>query len=166
MFSTGSYLLHQIYINDYKAQQRNYILKHKPGCPVYTITIYPSEVYTNSSNIVWANDGQEVIYEGILYDVVALSNRGLTVDLMLIPDQWETELHKRFLALYANESNQDTDDPFDLLKDFFELETIINKINLEFRELNNEINSLYLSQLFRLTTLVISIETPPPDFFG
>ncbi len=164
VFSVGSYFLHQIYLKGYKKEFKSYIKQNKQSTSFSTISINPSELYTNSANIIWADENKEVVYKGILYDVVSVKGKGLTVELIVVSDYKEMELKKQFASMYDVSSKSTTKNPFELLKSFFALKFIVSNIDLEFNSLTKNLSASFHTQLFQITAPIIYLESPPPDF--
>jgi hypothetical protein len=165
LFSVGSYFLHQIYLKGYKKEFKTYISQHKEQSDFSTVTINPSQVYNNSAQIIWEDEYTEVIYEGILYDVVSVNGKGLTVELTLVSDYQEMELKRRFTSFYDISSSENTKKPFDLLKNIFALKYIVHSICFDLNNITFTGNTFVKTPDFLIINRVISIHTPPPDFF-
>ena len=158
--------MHKLYLKSYKKEFKSYILKHKEQSVFSTISITPSELYTNSNRIIWEDEYKEVVYKGILYDVVSVKSKGVTVELMVVSDHQEMQLKKEFASLYDISSSQKTKGPFDLLKNFFALKYIVSNTELEFKNPMVCNNNSFQTQLFQIVTRTIHAESPPPDFIG
>lgn len=166
VFSVGSYFLHQLYLKSYKKEFKSYIKTHKTTTAFSIITIYPSELYTNSANIIWEDEHKEVVYKGILYDVVKINGKGLTVELTVVSDDQEMEIKKQFASLYDVNSNQKTKSPFDLLKNFFALKYLVNHSDFCFSNSFFNFKNLVSFQAIKINLITINLETPPPQFFA
>jgi len=162
----GSYFLHQIYLKGYKKEFKAFISKQKTKSDFSTITINPSQLYTNSENVVWEDEFKEVVYKGVLYDVVSINGKGLTVELSVVSDHQEMELKKQFASLYDVSSQEKTKGPFDLLKNFFALKFLAANSDIYFNNVVFSVGNLMIFQVFQITSTVISLETPPPQFFA
>lgn len=164
VFSVGSYFLHKLYLKNYKKEFKSYVFKYKKESAFTIIDINLGELYINSIAITWEDDNKEVIYQGILYDIVSIEISVRKIRLTVVSDKQEMELKKQFASAYDINSNSTTKNPFDLLKNFFALKYIVNNSEIEF---NNSIAN-YVSPntylLFQIKTMVIYQETPPPDF--
>lgn len=164
VFSVGSYFLHQVFLKNYKKEFKSYIFEHKKETAFTTISINPSELYINSTSITWEDENKEIIYKGMLYDIVSVSKAGSKITVTVVSDTQEMELKKQFASIYDINSNTSTKHPFELLKNFFALKYLVSNTLIEF---NNSVikcvspNSYLLSQI---PTIVIHQETPPPEF--
>lgn len=166
VFSVGSFFLHQAYLKSYKKEFKAYLKTNKQNTNFSTITISPSEVYTNSKNIEWEDEFKEVVYQGVLYDVVKVSGKGLVVELTVVSDHQETELKKQFASFYDINSNQKTKTPFDLLKSFFALKYLANNSDFSFDNSVLWLDKFVSFQKFQISLVVINLDTPPPQFFA
>jgi hypothetical protein len=162
----GSYFLHQLYLRGYKKEFKSYMFKHKEQSSFSTITVNPSEVYTNSSNIIWEDEYKEVVYKGILYDVISIKGKGLTVELTIVSDYQEMELKKEFASLFDISSNQKTKGPFDLLKNFFALKYLAANSDFSFSNSVFSFDNLASFKGIQFNSPVINLDTPPPQFFA
>lgn len=164
VFSVGSYFLHLVFLKSYKKEFKSYIFEHKKETAFTTISINPSELYINSTSVTWEDENKEIIYKGMLYDIVSVSKTESKIIVTVVSDTQEMELKKQFASIYDINSNTSTKHPFELLKNFFALKYIVNNTLIEF---NNSVlncvspNSYLLSQI---PTIVIHQETPPPEF--
>ncbi len=163
-FSVGSFFLHQLYLKSYKKEFKTYISKYKEQAAFSTITICPSELYTNSANITWEDENKEVVYKNILYDVVSITGKGLTIELTVVSDHQEMALKKQFAVLYDVNSNKKTKGPFDLLKQFLALKYIVHSANLDLNNVVTARSDSFTSSAFLIITRVIARYAPPPDF--
>lgn len=166
VFSVGSFFLHQAYLKSYKKEFKSYIKSQKNVTAFSIISISPSELYTNSKNITWEDEYKEVIYKGVLYDVVKVNGKGLTVELTVVSDEQEMKLKKQFASLYDFRSNEKTKTPFDLLKSFFALKYLAANVDYGFD--NHILNGTkpFSFQFIHINSVVINLDTPPPQFFA
>lgn len=165
VFSLGSYFMHTAYLKNYKKDFRQYMSKNKKEMALSSISIHPSELYCNSTRVVWEDENKEVVYKGVLYDVVSVKNNGLTVELTLVSDEQEMEIKKQFAALYNINSHSSAKGPFDLLKGFLALKCIVHTTRIELSNVEVSTGSYCSTQLFNLSTKVIPKDSPPPDLF-
>lgn len=164
VFSAGSYFLHLFYLENCKEDFKEYILKNKKETNLTVINLNFNELYTNSTTIIWEDDNKEVIYKDVLYDIVSIKKIGNIITLTVVSDQQEMELKKQFAAVYDVNSNTTTKHPFELLKNFFALRYIVNNTTIDFTNTALKCVSPNTQMSFQITTMVISQETPPPDF--
>ncbi|MES2762768.1 MAG: hypothetical protein V4677_11195 [Bacteroidota bacterium] len=152
-------------MQNYKKEFKSYAFNNKNKAAFATIRINPSELYTNSANIIWVDENKEIIYKGILYDVVSVKGKGLSVELTLVSDDQEMKLKADFAKMYDVDSRKTTKFPFELLKHFLALKYIVHVTDLN---LNNSVidrNVFFASPVFFITNRVIAQDAPPPDFF-
>lgn len=160
----GSFFLCMSYLKSYKKEFKSYIKTYKKRAAFSTIIIYPSELYTNSPNIIWEDEYKEVVYKGILYDVVSIKGKGLTIELTVVSDHQEMQLKKQFASLYDIGSNEKTKSPFNLLKTFFALKFIAAHSDLSFNNSVFVFKNLISCQTIQIRSVILYIETPPPQF--
>ncbi len=166
IFSVGSYFLHQLYLKSYKKEFKSYIQTHKEQSAFSTITITPSELYTNSANIIWEDEFKEVVYKGVLYDVVNAKGKGLTVELTVVSDHQEMKLKKEFASFYDVNSSEKTKGPFDLLKNFMALKYLAANSDFCFDNCVFSLDNLASFKSIQINSPVINLDTPPPKFFA
>ena len=164
VFSTGSFFVYKCFLGSYKKEFKSYLSLNKKTTATTIIKINPSQLFTNSNTITWEDENKEVIYNGILYDIVYIENINGKVYLTAVSDFQETELKKQFASIYSIHSNPSTKNPFDLLKQFLALKTIIqnsetyiNPFPIKYFSIKNN------SKSYQLQTIVLNQETPPPD---
>lgn len=158
--------MHTCYLSSYKKEFKSFIAQNKKATATTVIQIYPSELYTNSNSIVWEDENKEVFYKGVLYDVIHIENKNGKVLLTAVSDFQETILKKQFASIYDINSEPSTKNPFELLKHFLTLKTIVH----------NPIRALHLFPIssfsflnyfsFRLSAIALNQVSPPPDFFA
>lgn len=166
IFSVGSYFLHQLYLKNYKKEFNACISKYKEQSAFSTITITPSELYTNSANIIWEDEYKEVVYKGVLYDVVNVKGKGLTVELTAVSDHQEMKLKNEFASLYDVNSTERTKGPFDLLKNFMALKYLAANSDFGFCNCVFSLDNLASFKSIQINSPVINLDTPPPQFFA
>ena len=165
VFSVGSFFIHQVYLNKYKQEFRSYLFSNKKETAFTNITIHKNQLYKNSSSIMWEDDNQEIVYQGVLYDIISIKQFGVYVRLSVVSDKQEMELKNQFAALFNSSSNNNkTKAPLELLKNFFAFKYIVNNSLMEFKNSTIKRCSPNTKLLFQITEVVIQQETPPPDF--
>jgi len=164
VFSTGSYFLHLVYLGNYKKEFKEYILKNKKETAFTTIHINLNELYANSASLTWEDENKEIIYKGTLYDILSIEKVGFVVTLKVVSDKQEMELNKQFASVYDINSSTTTKHPFELLKKFFALKYIIHNTSFEFNSSLIPCISPNTNLSFKIATVLIPQETPPPDF--
>ena len=157
--------MYQLYLKSYKKEFKAFISKYKEQSAFSTITTYPSELYTNSANIIWEDEYKEVVYKDVLYDVVSIKGKGLTVELTVVSDHQEMKIKKEFASLYDVSSNEKTKGPFNLLKNFFALKYLAAYSDISFNNSVLSLSNLVPFQTIQINSIVINSETPPPQFF-
>lgn len=166
MFSAGAFLIHLYYLNSYKKEFKLFLKQNKVQNAQAIIYINPHELYTNSDKIIWEDENKEVIYKGVLYDILEIKNAGLRVALIAVSDAKEMILKKQFSELYNVNEHQSTKNPFHLLKHFLGLKTIMNSITICCDAYASEGVMIHTPGFFRITSVFISEDTPPPDFLS
>jgi hypothetical protein len=132
---------------------------------VTILNISPSELYCNSTSLVWEDNDKEVVYKNTLYDVLSIKGNGFTVELMVVSDGQEMELKHQFASLYEVSSHKATKNPLNLLKVFFALKFIPASADIEFNNPDEHGSSFYPAQSFVLVNETIAKDGPPPDLF-
>lgn len=158
--------MHINYLKKYKEEFRHYIYNNKENTHLSTITINPSELYCNSTKIIWEDKNKEVIYKGVLYDVVKINFNGLTVELIVVSDEQEMEIKKHFASLYNIDSHAKTKVPFNLIKSFLSLKCIVTSAGFTFYVIKSKTNSYLPIKSFKLSSKFTSKNTPPPKYFS
>ncbi len=114
---------------------------------------------------MWEDDNQEIVYQGVLYDIISIKQFGVYVSLSVVSDMQEMELKSQFAALFNSSSNNNkTKAPLELLKNFFAFKYIVDNSLIEFKNSPPKSSSPNTELLFQITEIVIQQETPPPDF--
>jgi hypothetical protein len=162
----GGYILHLNYLKNYKQDFKEYLLKNKKETTLTNISINSNELYINSTLITWEDDNKEVIYKGILYDIVSIVKSEHKMILNAVSDKQEMELKKQFASVFDINSNTCTKHPFELLKNFFSLKYIVNNTSIEFN--NSILNRVFPNTYpaFQITNTITRLETPPPDVYS
>lgn len=158
--------MHKCYLSSYKKEFKSFISQNKKTTATTIIQINPSELYTNSNSVIWEDENKEVIYKGVLYDVIHMENKNGKVLLTAVSDFQETKLKKQFASTYDVNSEPSTKNPFELLKQFLTLKTIISSLNTTIQLFPVSNFSLQKTVSFYLCTIVLNQETPPPNFFA
>lgn len=164
VFSTGSFLLHKSYLKAYKKEFKSFIFNNKKKVNYSTISINPSELYTNSKKITWEDENKEVIYKGVLYDIVCMKTIGVKVELTVVSDEQEMNLKKQFAYLFDIDSNKTTKDPFNLLKSFFALKYIATLSSTNINNSEFILNQSHIYCVFKISKGFSSQTNPPPNF--
>ena len=164
VFSTGSFFLHKSYLKSYKKEFKSFVLKNKKKAYYSAISINPSELYTNSKTIIWEDENKEVIYKGVLFDIVCVKTIGVKVELTVVSDEQEMKLKKQFASLFDIDSNKATKDPFDLLKSFFALKYISTSYSANICNSELILNQTHIYSVFKISKGFNSQTNPPPNF--
>jgi len=162
LFSIGSYFLHIIHLTVYKKEFKTYIKNNKSHVSVTHITISSNQLFINSSILTWEDNNEEMVYEGRLYDIFAVTVEDTIAYLTLVCDLQQVELNKKFSLLYDSCSNSDSNSPLHILKMFFTLKYIA--MNFEFIFKNSiETIQLAINPLeFQIINSFLDQTTPPP----
>lgn len=166
VFSTGSFFIHKSYLKSYKKEFKLFVFQNKTHANYNIIKINPSELYTNSKTIIWEDENKEVVYKGVLYDIVCIKTIGTKVELTAVSDEQEMELKKQFSSLYDINSNKTTKEPVNLLKSFFALKYLVPKTILDLNHLESILKPTYIHSVFKISSGFISQTNPPPNFFA
>ena len=158
--------MHRCYLKSYKKEFKSFVLENKKHSNYSIIKINPSELYTNSTAIIWEDENKEVVYKGILYDVVSIKTIGTKVELTIVSDEQEMELKKQFASLYDINSSKTTKDPFNLLKSFFALKYIAPTTTINIKNSESILKTIYGHSIFKPSQGFTSQTNPPPNIFA
>lgn len=164
MFSAAGYLIHKCYLNSYKKEFKSFTFANQKKISTAVLLINPSELYTNSCNIIWEDENREVIYKGVLYDIIRIENRGLKIALVAVSDTQETSLKKQFAELFNINTRESSKNPFHNLKSFFSLKCVICQADFDLGITCFLRPQSYYTDSFLISTVFLAQETPPPDF--
>lgn len=164
VFSTGSFFMHRCYLKSYKKEFKLFVFENKRHSNYTTIKINPSELYTNSKKITWEDENKEVIYKGVLYDIVCIKTIGVKVELTVVSDEQEMELKRQFASLFDIDSNKTTKEPFNLLKSFFALKYITTESVDDVNYFEYIENRRYAYTVFKISKGFNKLTNPPPNF--
>jgi hypothetical protein len=159
VLSTGSYFIHDCFLKSYKADFKSYVLTNKKNLQSSEIIINSTELYINTKAITWEDDNEELIYKGVLYDVISIINNDEKTVLTVFADVEEEEIKNKFAANY----DEDSDKLLKLLKQFLALQYIspttelFNLVSASTILVNHKDYCFYISSGF------LSQETPPPN---
>jgi hypothetical protein len=123
-------------------------------------------LYTNSINVTWEDENQEIVYRGILYDILEIKSEGRRLAIIAVSDEQEMLLKQEFSELYVSNGFQHCKNPFQLLNHFLSLKTVIYTYDFCFEKVPDSKLWIASSEMFQLTAVFISQETPPPDFLS
>jgi hypothetical protein len=164
VFSAGSFFIYSGYLASYKANYKAFI--NKKNVLATKISINPSQLYTNSNTLVWEDDNKEVVFNGVLYDVVSISSNKGKVVLTVLSDLEELEIKKNFASTFDVHSDQSTSNPIKLLKQFFALK-YLNDMNASFELCSpKDIQLSYTEYSFSIQAVFLSKETLPPSLLA
>jgi len=165
VFSAGNYLLHLMYLENYKKDFREYIIKHKKEVVLTSIEINVNELYVNSASLYWEDDNQEVIYKGKLYDIILLQAHGEKITMTVVSDDEEADIKEAFADEFTETgTSRASKGPLRLLKDFFALKYTMSSDILLLAKPATPDRSFCSFFASHWTSHSISKETPPPDF--
>ena len=153
--------MHLSYLHSYKKEFKSFIKSDRVNTAKQTITIAAKQLYVNSSNIIWEDENQEMIINGVLYDVLDIKMNYSTALITLVSDKQELELKKQFASLYDFSKNKK--EPYPVLKSFFSLKSVLNSSNFEFRNHVAQMTETFLDSIYKTVTVYYSQETPPPN---
>ena len=153
--------MHLSYLHSYKKEFKSFIKSNRVSTAKQTITMAAKQLYVNSSNITWEDENQEMIINGVLYDVLDIKMNYSTALITLVSDKQELELKKQFASLYDFSKNKK--EPCPVLKSFFSLKSVLNSSDFEFKNHVSQMAKTYLDSIFKTVTVYYSQETPPPN---
>ena len=165
VFSVGNYVLHLVYLENYKKDFKEYIIKHKNESVLTNIDVKANELYVNSTSISWEDSNQEIIYKDKLYDVITIQHHGDKVTITVVSDDQEMTLKKEFASTYDVSSRSTSKGPFELLKNFLTLKYLVTTSEINFSYTSIHCISQTTNPTFFITSVVINLDTPPPDSF-
>lgn len=165
IFSLGSFVFYHFYLSSYKKDFKSFIKKDQAKLSAIKMRINPSQLYTNSKTIIWEDHNKEIIVNGILYDIVAISSNKGKVEITLLSDEKEQEIKKQFASLYSENSfNSPTNTLAKVLKQFLGLKFLSN----DYLDLNSNQNIILCSHipfnLLKSKSVFLPQEVPPPIF--
>ncbi len=166
MLSTGTFLIHLHYLKSYKKEFKIFLKQTKNIRSKSTIYVNPNELYANSEKISWEDDNKEISYQGILYDIIRIENRGLKVAIIAVSDEQEMFLKKQFAELFDLNANETTKNPLCQLKSFFNLKCIVAHLNFDTLLHFYNHNSSTFPHSFLISPIFLETETPPPDLLS
>jgi hypothetical protein len=155
--------MHLSFLSSYKKEFRAYLSLNKENLKSSEITIKSSELYKNSQTIIWEDDNKEIVYKGVLYDVISIRSNKENVIVTVFSDTQEVEIKNQFAANYNDISSKTANKPMKLLKQFLALQYIspttelFNSVSASTILVNHKDYHFYISSGF------LSQETPPPN---
>ena len=152
IFSCGSFFIYKLYLKSYKKEFRSFIIDTKLK-DLQVHQIERSELYQNSSEMIWIDGNKEVIINGELYDVMGVRETMTEIQLVLLPDKHEKEIKIEFASLF---NDQDIESG-GLMK-------LIKKL-LSFKYLTNHSRSL-VAPLESFCTFVLKSSGPVQGHFS
>ncbi|MBN8694704.1 MAG: hypothetical protein J0L69_16030 [Bacteroidetes bacterium] len=158
---TGNYFIYKQVTKAHKKEFKAFIRSRY--AKTQTISISPSELYSNNSRITWLDNNKEVLMNDIMYDIISLKSEGVKVVLTVVEDTQEKELmnkyKEQFDVMYSSSSGKKQNS---VAKDFFAFKYLSHEnICVDIRE-----SSLYYFIFFdsKTTKGFSNSLTPPPDF--
>ncbi|MDX2173255.1 MAG: hypothetical protein SFY56_09055 [Bacteroidota bacterium] len=165
IFSLGAFLFYYCYLSSYKKDFKSFIKKDRSKLYTTKIIINPSQLYSSSKTIIWEDNNKEIILNGTLYDIVAISSNKGKVEITLLSDEKEQEIKKQFASLYKeNDLNSPTNNLAKILKQFLGLKFLSNN----YFDLNSNQNTIICSHIpfnhIKSKSVFLPQEVPPPIF--
>ncbi|MBL7895602.1 MAG: hypothetical protein JNK50_09960 [Bacteroidia bacterium] len=158
---TGNYFIYKQVTKAHKKEFKAFIRSRY--AKTQTISISPSELFSNNSRISWLDNNKEILMNDVMYDIISFKSEGVKVVLTVVEDTHEKELMNKykdqFDAVYSTSSGKKQNS---LAKDFFAFKYLGNKfisVVIPESELNHAIE--FSSKTIEGFT---SYSTPPPDF--
>ena len=161
VISIGNFGLFSLFLNQYKTTLQAQI-QNNTSSVIDIIHINPSELYANNTNISWEDDNKEIIYKGILYDIVSIEVIKGKVSIKAISDSKEQD-YKMAYANTQEKNNTSSNSPLNLLKQFLSLNFIETKFVTTVPINDNILNSVYHSYHYMIHKGYQTLETPPPN---
>lgn len=156
--------MHLSFLSSYKKEFRAYLSLNKKNLKSSEITIKSSELYKNSQTIIWEDDNKEIIYKGVLYDVISIRNNKENIIVTVFSDTQEVEIKNQFAANYNDISSKTANKPMKLLKQFLALQYISPTTELVNTPSISNISIKHNDYHFYISSGFLSQETPPPNF--
>ena len=162
VISIGNFGLFSLFLNQYKINLQAQI-HNNTSKVVDIIHINPSELYINNNTITWEDNNQEILYKGILYDIVSIEIIKGKVCIKAISDNKEQD-YKMAYANMQEKNNHSSNSPLNLLKQFLSLNFIVttpSDISITDNTIDLKIN--YNQYSCSVVQGHCSLETPPPN---
>lgn len=160
VFITGHFFIFKIAQSGHQDQFRSFILKNLDQTE--KIEISPFELFSNSKNIKWLDNNKEIVFNGLIYDIVSIKNTGKTVSLFVVNDNDEKALIDKYTELAGSIFNNTIPGKQDLIKDFLSLK-FFQDTPLAITALNIFQTNTYAEYISDIITVFLSQETPPPN---
>jgi hypothetical protein len=74
--------------------KKSLLLNH--ASELETISINPSQLYSDNAELSWLDKNKEVMFRGEMYDIACIKSTGTGLILYVIPDKKEKELFNEF----------------------------------------------------------------------
>lgn len=100
VFFTGHYFIYKSVLKSHKKEFKTYIRSH--FAKHEQLEINPSELYSDNGKIRWLDENKEICLNGVMFDIISISNSGTKVILEVVNDKHEKELMDR----YQNDFNE------------------------------------------------------------
>lgn len=162
VISVCNYGLFNLFLNNYKIDFRTHI-DDKTERITDIIQIKTSQLYINFNKIKWEDDNQEVRINGFLYDIASIDTKDSISELFLVLDDEETEIKKKFALIYDDEFAEKSNSPIQIVKQFLAIK-YLNSCCI-FKFLNSQPKEYEKDNIILcLTTVYLSVKTPPPNY--
>lgn len=155
--------MHVCFLSSYKKEFRAYLSLNKNNLQSSEIIIKSSELYKNSQTIIWQDDNKEMVYKGILYDVISIRNNNENSIVTVFSDTQEVEINNQFAANYNDISCKNANKSMKLLKQFLALQYISPTNELFNTCSKSTILVNHKDHRFHISSGFLSQETPPPN---
>lgn len=109
---------------------------------------------------MWEDNNKEVVYKGVLHDVLKIQNQNGKVYISLIPDIKEQELKRIFAQFYSEKTNKS----LSLLNQFLSLKYISTNHLIVLKQVGTFFKH---DTEYRLNIISLAFSTvePPPNSF-
>ncbi len=160
LFLTGNYIIYKQVVKSHKKEFKAFIRSRY--VKTQTISISPSELFSNNSRINWLDNNKEIVLNDVIYDVISYKSDGVKVLLTVVEDGQEKELmnnyKKQFDRMYSNSSEKKQNS---FAKDFFAFKYLSHQhICIHLHESIIELADTIANEVIK--GFITSI-TPPPD---
>ena len=156
---TGNYFIYKQVTKAHKKEFKAYIRSH--FAKTQTVSISPSELYSNNSHITWLDHNKEILFNDVMYDIISYKSEGVKVLLTVVEDTEEKELMNRYKNQFNEIYNNSSKSKNSLAKDFFAFKYLSQtSISITIPESQLHYATHFLSKIYKGFSSAL---TPPPD---
>jgi hypothetical protein len=166
VFSSGTFFIHLHFLKSYKKEFKTYLKTTRHSSFKSILFIHPSELYADTDKLIWEDENKEIVYDGVLYDILEIRSEGTRLALIAVSDFREMEMKRVFSEIYANDAHKSGKQPFSLLKSLLNLKTTFGS-SYVLPDVYAQNYELFSTQPdLRIASIFLQAETPPPDFLN